>query len=209
MMRVTPVPEPETFNERVRQPGLRALDRLARKLSVPKSEVPSKKFPDHWRRSLDDLLAAYNRICSYLCLYIPKGTGARSVDHMVPKSLAWDRAYEWDNYRLACSLMNSRKGAAASVLDPFDVQDGWFVLELVAFQVLPADGLPDPTAAAVGDTIERLRLNDEECCGAREEYAEEYWSENVTFDYVKRRAPFVASELRRQNRVRATDARLR
>ena len=206
MMRVTLAPEPDTFDARVRQPGLRALDRLVRRYSVPKSEIPSSKFPDHWRRSLDDLLAAYNRICSYLCLYIPRGTGARSVDHMVPKSMAWNRAYEWDNYRLACSLMNSRKGDAASVLDPFDVEDGWFVLELVAFQVLSADGLAVPTAAAVADTIERLRLNDEECCGAREEYAEEYWRENVTLDYVTRRAPFVANELRRQNRLREADA---
>ena len=206
MMRVTLAPEPDTFDERVRQPGLRALDRLAHKYSVPKSEIPSSEFPDHWRRSLDDLLAAYHRICSYLCLYIPRGTGARSVDHMVPKSTAWDQAYEWDNYRLACSLMNSRKGDAASVLDPFDVEDGWFVLELVAFQVLPADGLADPTAAAVEDTIKRLRLNDKECCDAREGYAEEYWSENVTLDYVTRHAPFVANELRRQNRVRPGDA---
>lgn len=206
MMRVTLAPEPDTFDERVRQPGLRALDRLARKLSVPKSDIPSSKLPDHWHRSLGDLLAAYNRICSYLCLYIPRGTGARSVDHMVPKSLAWDRTYEWDNYRLACSLMNSRKGDAVHVLDPFEVEDGWFVLELVAFQVLPAGGLADPTATRVEDTIERLRLNDEECCGAREEYAEEYWRENVTLDYVARRAPFVANELRRQNRLRAGDA---
>ena len=206
MMRVVPAPEPDTFDERVRQPGLRALDRMACELEVPKSEIPSSKFPDHWRRSLDDLLAAYNRICSYLCLYIPRGTGARSVDHMIPKSTAWDQAYEWDNYRLACSLMNSRKGYAASVLDPFDVEDGWFVLELVAFQVLPADGLADPTAARVEYTIERLRLNDEECCGARAEYAEAYWSEHIAFDYVVRHAPFVANELRRQSRLHVSDA---
>lgn len=206
MMRVTPAPEPDTFDEMVRQPGLRALDRLALELGVPKSEIPSSKFPDHWRRSLNDLMAAYNRICSYLCLYIPRGTGARSVDHMVPKSTAWNCAYEWDNYRLACSLMNSRKGDAVHVLDPFEVEDGWFVLELVAFQVIPANGLAEPTATAVEDTIRRLRLNDEECCGAREEYAEDYWSEHVTFDYVVRRAPFVANELRRQNRLREADA---
>ena len=205
MMRVIPAPEPDTFDERVRQPGLRALDGLAGKLSVAKSKIPSSEFPDYWRRSLDDLLAAYNRICSYLCLYIPKGTGARSVDHMVPKSLAWDRAYEWDNYRLACSLMNSRKGDAVHVLDPFEVEDRWFVLELVAFQVLPADGLADPTTVAVEGTIERLRLNDEECCGARAEYAQEYWDDNVNLDYVTRYAPFVANELRRQNKLRAGD----
>ena len=207
MMRVQPAPEPDAFDELVRQPGRRALDRLAaEKYSGSKEAVPAREFPPHWRRSLDDLLAAYQRICSYLCLYIPRGTGARSVDHMVPKSMAWDRAYEWDNYRLACSLMNSRKGDAAHVLDPFDVEDGWFVLELVAFQVLPAHGLADPTAAAVEDTIDRLRLNDEECCGAREEYAEDYWSERIPFDYMMRHAPFVANNLRRQNRLREADA---
>ena len=206
MMRVAPAPEPDTFDGDVRQPGLRALDRLAEEYSGSKEAIPASKFPPYWRKSLNDLLEGYHRICSYLCLYIPRGTGARSVDHMVPKSTAWDQAYEWDNYRLACSLMNSRKGSAASVLDPFDVEDGWFVLELVAFQVLPARGLADPTAVAVEDTIERLRLNDEECCGAREEYAEEYWRECIPFDYVRRRAPFVANELRRQNRLRAADA---
>ena len=174
MIRVTPAPEPDTFDGDVRQPGLRALDRLAEEYSGLKEAIPASKFPPYWRRSLNDLLEGYHRICSYLCLYIPRGTGARSVDHMVPKSTAWNQAYEWGNYRLACSLMNSRKGDAASVLDPFDVENGWFVLELVAFQVLPADGLANPTAAAVEDTIERLRLNDEECCGAREEYAEDY-----------------------------------
>ena len=207
MMRVHPAAEPDAFDEMVRQPGRRALDRLAaEKYSGSKEAVPAAEFPPHWRRSLDDLLAAYDRICSYLCLYIPRGTGARSVDHMVPKSMAWDQAYEWSNYRLACLLMNSRKGDAACVLDPFEVEDGWFVLELVAFQVLPADGLAAATVAAVEDTIRRLRLNDEECCGAREEYAEEYWRENVSLDYVARRAPFVANELRRQHRLREADA---
>ena len=108
-------------------------------------------------------------------------------------------------YRLACLLMNSRKGAATSVLDPFEVEDGWFVLELVAFQVLPADGLADPTSVAVEDTIERLRLNDKECCDACAEYAQEYWDDNVNLDYVTRYAPFVANELRRQNKLRAGD----
>ena len=206
MMRVHLAPEPDAFDEKVRQPGRPALDRLAvQKYSGSKEAIPASEFPPCWRKSIDDLLAAYNRICSYLCLYIPRATGARSVDHMIPKSLAWDRAYEWDNYRLACSLMNARKGAATSVLDPFEVEDGWFALELVEFQVLPADGLPDPTATAVDDTIRRLRLNDKECRDAREEFAVDYWCEKVRFDYVKRHAPFVASELRRHNRVGPAD----
>ena len=125
---------------------------------------------------------------------------------MVPKSVAWGRAYEWSNYRLACSLMNSRKHDAVSVLDPFDVEDGWFVLEFVDFQVLPADSLDVGVSEAVQGTIGRLRLNDDECRGAREEYAEAYWNEVVSLDYLRRHAPFVASELRRQNRLHAPDA---
>ena len=175
-MRVIPAPEPGTFNETVRQPGLLALDELAdRHYAGSKEAVPPGKFPPYWRRSLNDLLEGYRPICSYLCLYIPRGTGARSVDHFVAKSLGWDQAYEWHNYRLACSLMNARKGNAVSVLDPFEVEDGWFVLELVAFQVVPAEGLADQIAGSVEDTVKRLRLNDDECCRAREEYAEEYW----------------------------------
>ena len=202
MIRVIPAPEPDSFDARVRQPGLRKLREVAEEhYGGSREAIPSGKFPKHWRRSLDDLMAGYHRICAYLCLYIPRGTGARSVDHMIAKSAAWEQAYEWSNYRLACSLMNSRKGAAVSVLDPFDVEDGWFVLELVEFQVLPNDGLDGAVVEDVQGTIDRLRLNDDECRGAREEYAEAYWSDDVSFDYLGRHAPFVAMELRRQNRL--------
>ena len=205
-MRVTPAPEPQTFRGLVRQPGLAALQRIAmQEFGGSLERIPASRFPPYWRESLDDLLEAYHRICSYLCLYISRGTGARSVDHMIAKSAAWDRAYEWDNYRLACSLMNARKGQAASVLDPFDVENGWFVLELVAFQVLPGQGLDDRIATTAADTIKRLRLNDEECCSARAEYAEEYWRQEVTIGYVRRHAPFVESELRRQNMLLEAD----
>lgn len=210
MMRVIPAPEPDSFDRVVRQPGLHALQTMAaREFGGSIEAIPANRFPPCWRKSLNDLLEAYQRICSYLCLYIARGTGARSVDHMVAKSVAWDRAYEWTNYRLACSLMNARKGHVASVLDPFEVKDGWFVLELVAFQVLPGQGLPDRVATAAADTIDRLRLNDDECCGARAEYAEAYWREEISIDYVRRHAPFVESELRRQNRLNAADRQLR
>ena len=204
MIRVVPAPEPGNFDTKVRQPGLGAFERLAnRKYGGDREAVPGSEFPDHWRKCLDDLLESYARICSYLCLYIPRGTGARSVDHMVAKSEAWSQAYEWSNYRLACSLMNSRKGAATTVLDPFDIEDGWFVLELVEFQVLPGGGLDEVVAEAVHATIDRLRLNDDECRGAREEYAVAYWYEGLPLDYLKRHAPFVARELRRQDRLAA------
>lgn len=36
---------------------------------------------------------------------------------------------------------------------------------------------------------------------ARAEYAEEYWKGQIQFDYLARRAPFVARELQRQGRL--------
>ena len=84
-------------------------------------KIPASEFPPYWRRVLPELLESYNRICSYLCLRISGGTGAPSVDHMVAKSVRRDLVYEWHNYRLACSLMNSRKGTDSDVVDPFEV----------------------------------------------------------------------------------------
>ena len=215
MIPVTPAPEPAAFDKKVRQPGLRAIAELAGEQPDPprttgrpyspvaasRGEIPAAKFPPYWREMLDDLMESYHRICAYLCLYIPRGTGAPSVDHAVAKSRRWDLVYEWSNYRLACSQMNARKGAATDVLDPFEIGEGWFALELVGFQVVPGSGLPDDVAKAVKDTIKRLRLNDHEYCEIRAEHAEEYWCGPNSFQDLMQQAPFVARELRRQNQL--------
>ena len=154
MIPVAVADEPETFDAKVRQPGLRAMDELAGKLPArsagrpfnqvadSKEAIPPGRFPPYWRSAIDDLVEKYHRICAYLCVYIPRGVGAPSVDHMIPKSMRWDRVYEWNNYRLACALMNARKGSVDQVMDPFEVEDGWFTLELYEFQVVPGVGLP-------------------------------------------------------------------
>ena len=218
MIRVRPAEEPPDFDANVRRRGLRAVAELAgetpprvggrrhAKVAESRDDIPAAAFPPYWREALDDLLAGYGRVCSYLCLYIPRGTGAPSVDHMVAKSMRWDQVYEWRNYRLACALMNARKGAIARVLDPFEIEDGWFALELIEFQVVPNPGLSPAVAAAVEDTIDRLRLNASVCCEARLEYAEDYWRRRITLDYLTRHSPFVARELRRQERLLEEDA---
>jgi hypothetical protein len=56
------------------------------------------------------------------------------------------------------------------------------------------------------DTIHRLKLNDTDCKGLREEYATSYWERHIDLDYLSKRAPFVAMELRRQGKLRDGDA---
>ena len=73
-------------------------------------------------------MKAYKADLPYIACYIEPVTGMPTVDHMIPKSQRWDKVYEWSNYRLACSLMNSRKNDVPHVLDPFEVETGWFEL---------------------------------------------------------------------------------
>jgi 5-methylcytosine-specific restriction endonuclease McrA len=198
----------------VRQPGLSAIAELVgepptikrrgrrrSKVADRREDISSENFPPLWREALDDMLLAYNRICAYMAIYIEKVTGAPSVDHMIPRSVEWSLVYEWDNYRLACSLMNSRKNDAIAVLDPFRVKPGWFELELFRFHLISAETLPPQIGRRVDRTITRLRLNDRQCREAREAYAVDYWNGEIPFTRLIRRAPFIAMELRRQGRL--------
>jgi hypothetical protein len=215
LIRVAPADKPAHFDQKVRIPGLRAIAELVgerpdpprpgpkrRKVAERREDIPAHAFPPLWREVLPDLATAYRHICAYVCLYIEPVTGAVSVDHMMAKSRAWDRVYEWENYRLACALMNSRKEAMQTVLDPFEVEDGWFALELVGYQLVPDPGATGETRMQVERTILDLGLNDAICRKAREEYAEDYLAGAIRLDYLERRAPLIARELRRQGRLR-------
>ncbi|HEV7509363.1 MAG TPA: hypothetical protein VGS07_31090 [Thermoanaerobaculia bacterium] len=186
MIRIVPQLEPPDFDKRVRQPGLRAL---------AKNPVDFSPF---WRHCVVQLWDAYQGICAYLCIYIPRGTGARSVDHLAPKSGHPSSAYEWSNYRLVCSLMNSRKREFEDVLDPFEIENGWFILDPTFLQVLPSPSLDATTRGQVQATINRLKLNDEECLEARWGFYREYIDGHMTFALFAKWSPFVAAELKRQ-----------
>ncbi|WP_081064343.1 HNH endonuclease [Burkholderia stagnalis] len=218
MIPVTAAKEPPHFNERVRERGLDAIAELVgeapkkkrpgakrAKVADERSKIPGKCFPPFWREALPDMLDSYSRVCAYLGLYIEHGTGSPSVDHVVPKSKKWDQVYEWDNYRLACSLVNSKKNNLDLSLDPFAIKDGTFALELVGFQVIAGPLASQVLARRVDKTIDVLGLNLRECCEARREYVEAYDTREIQFKYLLRRAPFVAAELRRQGKLHPED----
>jgi hypothetical protein len=107
--------------------------------------------------------------------------------------------------------MNARKGVFEDVLDPFEVEDGWFTLELSSLEVLPNPDLAAPLREAVERTIDRLRLNDAQCIKARAEHYDAYLENSrdplsgISFRQLRRWNPFVAKELLRQGVVAADD----
>ncbi len=146
---------------------------------------------------------AYHYRCAYLAIRIDEATGGASADHMMPKSKARNRVYEWSNYRLACTRVNGRKGVH-SVIDPFEVEDGWFELEFIMHQVKPGRAALGEIEKRVTHTIDILGLNDEPCRASRRRYVEVY-GKGAPLSFLAEEAPFIASELRRQGRLRQGD----
>lgn len=183
MIPVTPAPEPEDFDRKVRQPGLKA--------------CAKGKLPPLWCEVKDDMLAAYGGICAYFCIYIEPVTGAATTDHFLPKSKHPDKVYEWSNYRLACSLANSCKGDYEDVLDPFELKNGMFAIDLISLKVVP--GLEaGKNRQEIKNTIARLKLNSDDYANALREYLFSYRDNAIPLSYLQRQAPFLAAEIVRQ-----------
>jgi hypothetical protein len=212
MIQVVLAKEPVDFDAKVRQKGLAALDELIgrppkTKRAGPKrkvvasrlDDIPADQFPPYWRDALDDLLREYHRMCAFLAVYLEHATGNPTVDHMLPKSTRRDLAYEWSNYRLCAGTINSMKRDLVGLVDPKDCREGWFELNLVSFEVGPGTAVPPHMVKEVKDTCKLLNGRDSR--KLREEYAAAYWDKAITIEYLQRRAPFVANELRRQSRV--------
>lgn len=218
MIPVELAPEPPDFDVKVRRPGLSAISELLgqgatvsrpgpRRRAVAKrvQDLDASLLPDYWTRVTEALVAAYDRRCAYACLYIEQVTGVGTVDHWAPKSRAVERAYEWDNYRLACSLMNARKQTFEGLVDPFEVSEGMFALEFgPRIRAVPGP-LAGEKTPSIKDTIARLKLDGPDYSAALEEYLGAYERGEVKFEYLLRRAPFLGRELLRQGRVRAED----
>jgi hypothetical protein len=229
MIHVEKQPEPRPpdfdFDREVRQRGLSALAELTGReptISRPGPRIQKQadrvedlspkvlREYDYWTRALDALHTAYRGICAYSCFYIEPIAGP-TVDHFVAITRAAPaEAYEWNNYRLACSLMNACKNAFPDVIDPFDVQDGWFELNLGTFEVETAQNLDADLKKRLEASLERLKLNSPECKNMRRQWFNTYWSPKVPSRpvplwFLEERAPFLAREMRRQGRVRPED----
>lgn len=156
---------------------------------------------------MNELRAAYSGICAYSARKIAVDQTHPTVDHFIPKDAAPHLAYEWSNYRLCAEKFNKYKANARDVLDPFVIQNGWFVLNFTTFLVEPAPGLPAALTNDIQATIARLRLNDDDdCVQERCNITGDYVRGDVSFTFLERNYPFIAMELTRQGMVTSIKA---
>lgn len=196
MIHVDPQPEPPGFDATVRKKGLASLARKG--VSLYRPLPPKTTVEPHWRACLDDLYRSYRGQCAYLGVFFERVTGGGTVDHFVAKSAKPSLAYEWSNYRLACSIMNSRKRDYENVLDPFEIENGWFQLELVTGYVFPDRKLPAAMERKVQNTIDRLNLNDSGIREMRTRHYQGIIDGEYTVAFLKKYSPFVWNEANRQ-----------
>lgn len=196
MIHVTRQPEPNDFDVLVRRPGAKFLRACPR--------PTSKQFVSHsyWRQILPQLHSAYHGICAYSCHWIPFDTGFDTVEHFISKKRHPNQAYEWNNYRLVCGTLNGRKREFTDVIDPFLVNNGDFQIKFPSMLVKASKNIHASVQKQVEDSIVRLGLNDEgTCLKSRLHWVSEYCANHITFDHLKRHAPFIAFELERQGIV--------
>jgi hypothetical protein len=187
---VAPRPEPPNFAADVRAPGQAFLR------GVPSPNALQFKKNNYWKAALPPLVVAYRGICAYSALWAPTQC---TVDHYLPKSTHPHLAYEWTNYRLALDKINNNKGDSPDVLDPFNIQPGWFILDLATLWVAAEPSLPAPVSTAVLTTIGILKLNDDPWVQIRFEVLRSYLDREVTLAFLEKKYPFIAAEVQRQN----------
>jgi hypothetical protein len=201
MIGVKPRSEPTSpgfdFNSSVQVPGNAWL--------AANPKAPATEMPTLWRAAMPSLSLSYKRVCAYFCCFVMPATGGGSTDHFVPKSKAKNRAYEWDNYRFACTRMNARKRDASDVLDPLGLTGGWFVLAFNTMRVKPSASLAPADLKDVKATIRRLQLNSRECITERQEHWDNYDKHGLSAARFIEFAPFIALEAARQGLLKPAD----
>jgi hypothetical protein len=191
MIRFEPAPKPEGFAELVEKRGSEWL--AAHSAGRPHA---------YWREFLPKLADAFRNLCAYSAMYEPVGT----VDHFMSCNEDRTKAYDWSNYRFASQLMNSIKSNLKShqLIDPFEVQNGWFKILLPSLQLVLTDRVPDEWKDRAQFMLDRLCLgNDERILRQRRKWYELYESEELSLEGLMKMAPLIAAAVKINLRERA------
>ncbi len=144
-----------------------------------------------WKQFKYDLAEGFSDLCAYTVIFTPNGT----VDHFLSCRNRPDLAYEWSNYRYAAGWINSsKKTLDDAILDPFEVEDGWFEIILPSCQLVLSDRIPPEYRQKAEFTLKRLRLRDDEGV-IRYRYAwyRMYVENKLDLDELSKKAPLIAA----------------
>lgn len=181
-------------------------------------------FRPYWQDCIDELYKAYGGICAYYGQRIQEIANP-NVDHYVPNHPRQDKspnqsaddpqvarqdpdpakAYDWDNFRLASPYANTCKGTWPDVLDPVQVEDGWFQIDLDALVVHSDPTLAGDIRERVDKSIERLKLSEGKAWRERKYGMDHFRAGRAPFEFLEWDYPFLAKELARQGVRRRED----
>jgi hypothetical protein len=166
----------------------------------------------HWTRALPALQEAYGSLCAYLARRIEL-VETPTADHYIARRQAKPLilAYTWSNLRLAHHYINGVKTDLADVLDPFEVQEGWFALILATGETVPGPMAPKNRLADIQRTITLLQLNRGPILKTRRRAIDRYrrppvGQRPIPLWSLEEDEPFIAHELRRQGQLNPGDA---
>lgn len=195
MIPITLKQEPNDFNTKVRIPGHNFLARFPN----PTKEDWKKRGKKIWQKASKQLRDDYKKICAYSAEWVP--FDEKSVDHFIPRSQDKNLAFEWNNFRLCFEILNVNKGSQ-TILDPFKIQANWFVIDFDTNLVKSNKELNSVLRATINDTIEILKLNEKVFYERRIKWIHAYYKGTpATIGGLKKKAPFIAYELERQDLV--------
>lgn len=131
-----------------------------------------------------------------------------SIDHYLSIKHHRVRAYDWSNLRFVAELLNKRKkNADAEVLDPFEIEDGWFEVILPSLQVRATDLVPPAERSRAEHTLDVLGLrHDERLIETRQAWLRMYTHDGLSLDALTRHAPMIAAAVVRESWPRAPRA---
>lgn len=189
MIPVSPPEEPEDFDSKCRKPGKAWLEL--------NPEADPHKNP-LWTKFTGKLCEAFSNRCGYRAMYIASGT----VDHWLSVKSRRDLTYEWSNYRYVDHSVNSAKKPhwEGRLLDPFEVGDDWFEIQLPSLQLVIANITDASTRARAEFTLTKLRLRDgEDILKLRRQWMDLFEQGHLTLDGLRRVAPLLARAVERRD----------
>lgn len=121
------------------------------------------------------------------------------VDHFLSKENHRRLAYSWKNYRYIAGTVNSsKKKLDDQVLDPFEVQPGWFEILLPSMQLVRTAAVPVPLQAKADTTLTKLKLgNGLKVRRNRKRWYEDYRDKGLPMNLLEEYAPLVADAVQR------------